>query len=134
MNEVAIEAVEEVGNPTILATLTVIASMMPMAFVRGLMGPYMAPMPIGASLAMVFSLLVALTISPWLAFRLFRKESCSQGDGPNSEPPEDTDYEPEEQGAHAIAHAAGGGEESDIPEAKPEGEADEADAESDDES
>ena len=68
----ALEAVLEVGNPTILATLTVIASMMPMAFVRGLMGPYMAPMPIGASLAMVFSLLVALTISPWLAIRLLK--------------------------------------------------------------
>ena len=68
----ALEAILEVGNPTILATLTVIASMMPMAFVRGLMGPYMAPMPIGASLAMVFSLLVALTISPWLAIRLLK--------------------------------------------------------------
>jgi len=68
----ALEAILEVGNPTILATLTVIASMMPMAFVRGLMGPYMAPMPIGASVAMVFSLLVALTISPWLAIRLLK--------------------------------------------------------------
>lgn len=68
----ALEAIFEVGNPTILATLTVIASMMPMAFVRGLMGPYMAPMPIGASVAMVFSLLVALTISPWLAIRLLK--------------------------------------------------------------
>ena len=68
----ALGAIQEVGNPTILATLTVIASMMPMAFVRGLMGPYMAPMPIGASLAMVFSLLVALTISPWLAVRLLK--------------------------------------------------------------
>ncbi len=68
----ALEAIYEVGNPTILATLTVIASMMPMAFVRGLMGPYMRPMPVGASLAMVFSLLVALTISPWLAVRLLK--------------------------------------------------------------
>ena len=56
----AIAAVNEVGNPTILATLTVIASVLPMAFVRGLMGPYMLPMPVGASLAMTFSLLVAL--------------------------------------------------------------------------
>jgi multidrug efflux pump subunit AcrB len=71
----ALEAILEVGNPTILATLTVIASMMPMAFVRGLMGPYMAPMPIGASLAMVFSLLVALTISPWLAVRLLKPKA-----------------------------------------------------------
>ncbi|MCK9996417.1 MAG: efflux RND transporter permease subunit [Candidatus Krumholzibacteria bacterium] len=68
----ALGAIKEVGNPTILATLTVIASMMPMAFVRGLMGPYMRPMPVGASLAMVFSLLVALTISPWLAVRLLK--------------------------------------------------------------
>jgi multidrug efflux pump subunit AcrB len=71
----ALEAILEVGNPTILATLTVIASMMPMAFVRGLMGPYMAPMPIGASLAMIFSLLVALTISPWLAVRLLKPKA-----------------------------------------------------------
>jgi multidrug efflux pump subunit AcrB len=71
----ALESIKEVGNPTILATLTVIASMMPMAFVRGLMGPYMAPMPIGASLAMVFSLLVALTISPWLAIRLLKPKA-----------------------------------------------------------
>jgi len=81
----ALEAILEVGNPTILATLTVIASMMPMAFVRGLMGPYMAPMPIGASLAMIFSLLVALTISPWLAIRLlkpkqhFREDTAGEG-------------------------------------------------------
>ncbi len=68
----ALGAIREVGNPTIMATLTVIASMMPMAFVRGLMGPYMRPMPIGASLAMVFSLFVALTISPWLALRLLK--------------------------------------------------------------
>ncbi len=71
----ALESIQEVGNPTIMATLTVIASMMPMAFVRGLMGPYMAPMPIGASLAMIFSLLVALTISPWLAIRLLKPKA-----------------------------------------------------------
>ena len=80
----ALDAILEVGNPTILATLTVIASMMPMAFVRGLMGPYMRPMPIGASLAMVFSLLVALTISPWLAVRLLK---------PKEHWPEDMDGE-----------------------------------------
>ncbi len=74
----ALEAILEVGNPTILATLTVIASMMPMAFVRGLMGPYMAPMPIGASVAMVFSLLVALTISPWLAIRLLKPKAHAE--------------------------------------------------------
>ncbi len=68
--EVAVEAVDEVGNPTILATLTVIAAILPMALVRGLMGPYMRPIPIGASAAMIFSLLVAFVITPWAA-RLF---------------------------------------------------------------
>jgi multidrug efflux pump subunit AcrB len=70
--QAAITAVNEVGNPTILATLTVIAAVLPMAFVRGLMGPYMAPMPIGAALAMVFSLFVALVMAPWFAYRLLR--------------------------------------------------------------
>ena len=64
----AMAAVDEVGNPTILATLTVIAAVLPMLFVSGLMGPYMSPMPIGATVAMIFSLGVALTITPWLAF------------------------------------------------------------------
>jgi multidrug efflux pump subunit AcrB len=67
---VAIEAVDEVGNPTILATWTVIAAILPMAFVGGLMGPYMRPIPIGASAAMVFSLLVAFIVTPWAALRL----------------------------------------------------------------
>ena len=68
--EVAVEAVDEVGNPTILATCTVIAAILPMAMVRGLMGPYMRPIPIGASAAMIFSLLVAFVITPWAALRL----------------------------------------------------------------
>ena len=68
----ALQAIDEVGNPTILATLTVIAAVLPMAFVRGLMGPYMLPMPVGASLAMSFSLLVALIAAPWFAYRLVR--------------------------------------------------------------
>jgi len=65
-------AVDEVGNPTILATLTVIAAVLPMLFVSGLMGPYMSPMPIGSTVAMLFSLAVALIGTPWLAFRLLR--------------------------------------------------------------
>ncbi|MFC1857619.1 efflux RND transporter permease subunit [Thermodesulfobacteriota bacterium] len=69
---VAIEAVDEVGNPTILATLTVIAAILPMAFVGGLMGPYMRPIPVGASAAMVFSLFVAFIVTPWAAMRLLR--------------------------------------------------------------
>jgi multidrug efflux pump subunit AcrB len=70
--KVAIEAVDEVGNPTILATLAVIAAILPMAFVGGLMGPYMRPIPVGASAAMVFSLLVAFIVTPWAAVRLLK--------------------------------------------------------------
>jgi multidrug efflux pump subunit AcrB len=66
----AIAAISEVGNPTILATLTVIVAVLPMIAVSGLMGPYMSPMPIGASLAMLFSLFAALIFTPWLALRL----------------------------------------------------------------
>jgi multidrug efflux pump subunit AcrB len=72
--KVAIEAVDEVGNPTILATLTVIGAILPMAFVGGLMGPYMRPIPVGASAAMVFSLLVAFIVTPWAAVRLLKGE------------------------------------------------------------
>ncbi|MGK7369723.1 MAG: efflux RND transporter permease subunit [Candidatus Halalkalibacterium sp. M3_1C_030] len=68
--QAAIASINEVGNPTILATFTVISAVLPMAFVSGLMGPYMSPMPIGASLAMIFSLIVALVITPWLAYKL----------------------------------------------------------------
>jgi multidrug efflux pump subunit AcrB len=71
---VVIEAVDEVGNPTILATMTVIAAILPMAFVGGLMGPYMRPIPVGASAAMVFSLLVAFIVTPWASVRLIRRE------------------------------------------------------------
>ncbi|WP_034922073.1 efflux RND transporter permease subunit [Gillisia sp. CAL575] len=70
--QAAIYAINEVGNPTILATLTVIASVLPMAFVSGLMGPYMSPMPIGASIAMILSLFVALTITPYLGYIFLR--------------------------------------------------------------
>ena len=70
MSEIAVEAVAEVGNPTILATFAVIAAVLPMAFVRGLMGPYMRPIPVGASAAMLFSLMVAFVVSPWAALRL----------------------------------------------------------------
>lgn len=70
--QAAITAVNEVGNPTILATFTVIASVFPMYFVTGLMGPYMRPMPVGSSLAMLISLLVAFIVAPYLAFRLMK--------------------------------------------------------------
>jgi multidrug efflux pump subunit AcrB len=77
--QVAVEAVDEVGNPTILATLTVIAAIVPMAFVGGLMGPYMRPIPIGASAAMIFSLGIAFIISPWAALRLLKREAAHTG-------------------------------------------------------
>ena len=66
------KAVDEVGSPTILATFTVIAALMPMAFVTGLMGPYMSPIPINASMGMLISLLVAFIVTPWLAFKLLK--------------------------------------------------------------
>lgn len=69
-----LRAVSEVGNPTILATFTVIAAILPMAFVRGLMGPYMAPIPVGASIAMIFSLFVAFMITPWASLKFLKNE------------------------------------------------------------
>lgn len=77
LSEVAVEAVAEVGNSTILATFTVVAAILPMAFVRGLMGPYMRPIPVGASLAMLFSLIVAFVVSPWAAMRLIGRKHLS---------------------------------------------------------
>ena len=78
--DVAVEAVDEVGNPTTLATWTVIAAILPMAFVGGLMGPYMRPIPVGASLAMLFSLFIAFVISPWAALRMLaERQGRSRG-------------------------------------------------------
>ncbi|KQY93705.1 MULTISPECIES: efflux RND transporter permease subunit [unclassified Brevundimonas] len=71
--QATVEAVAEVGNPTVVATLTVVAALLPMLFVSGLMGPYMAPIPVNASAAMVFSFFVAVVIAPWLMIRLARK-------------------------------------------------------------
>ena len=81
----AIFAIDEVGNPTILATLTVIAAVLPMAFVSGMMGPYMSPMPIGAAIAMTFSLLVALTLTPYFGYKFLRFKERGE------EQPEDAD-------------------------------------------
>jgi multidrug efflux pump subunit AcrB len=72
---IAVEAVAEVGNPTILATIAVIAAILPMAMVGGLMGPYMRPIPVGASAAMIFSLLVAFIVTPWAAVRLLKPQA-----------------------------------------------------------
>ncbi|KPV41046.1 multidrug transporter AcrB [Thiohalorhabdus denitrificans] len=80
-------AVDEVGNPTILATFTVIAALLPMAFVTGLMGPYMSPIPINASFAMFFSLLVAFIITPWLAYLLLKRSGTHHEGEPGGEQP-----------------------------------------------
>ena len=77
LREIIPAAVDEVGGPTILATLTVIAALLPMAFVSGLMGPYMSPIPINSSLGMAISLAIAFTVTPWLALKLMK----SHGEG-----------------------------------------------------
>jgi multidrug efflux pump subunit AcrB len=79
--EVALEAVAEVGNPTILATWAVIAAILPMAFVGGLMGPYMRPIPIGASAAMLFSLIIAFIVTPWAGLKLLRAHGGNGNSG-----------------------------------------------------
>ena len=86
--DAAVDAVAEVGNPTIVATLTVVAALLPMLFVSGLMGPYMAPIPVNASAAMIFSFFVAVVIAPWLMVRFARKAL---------------------EGGHGHGEAAGGG-------------------------
>ncbi|MEK6623716.1 MAG: efflux RND transporter permease subunit, partial [Bdellovibrionota bacterium] len=79
--QATLRAVSEVGNPTILATITVIAAILPMAFVRGLMGPYMRPIPVGASLAMILSLFVAFIVTPWASVKLLRHTVTSEEGG-----------------------------------------------------
>ncbi|MHC1759137.1 MAG: efflux RND transporter permease subunit [Negativicutes bacterium] len=81
--DTAAGAVDEVGNPTILATIAVIAALLPMAFVSGLMGPYMRPIPVGASAAMIFSLLVAFIVSPWLGYIVLKNVVRHEGPVPN---------------------------------------------------
>ena len=83
--EVIPAAVDEVGGPTILATFTVIAALMPMAFVSGLMGPYMSPIPINASTGMLISLVVAFVVTPWLSYRLLQRSGHHQSDTPKEE-------------------------------------------------
>jgi multidrug efflux pump subunit AcrB len=80
LREIIPAAVDEVGGPTILATLTVIAALLPMAFVTGLMGPYMSPIPINSSLGMALSLAIAFTVTPWLALKLM-KSHAGEGEG-----------------------------------------------------
>ena len=82
--DAAVDAVAEVGNPTVVATLTVVSALLPMLFVSGLMGPYMAPIPVNASAAMVFSFFVAVVIAPWLMIRFARK-ALAHGDAHHGE-------------------------------------------------
>lgn len=83
--DASIQAVDEVGNPTILATFTVIAALMPMAFVSGLMGPYMRPIPVNASIAMFYSLLVAFVVIPWFCQTCYRPGATVKGADHESE-------------------------------------------------
>lgn len=98
--EAALDGVDEVGNPTVLATWAVIAAILPMAFVGGLMGPYMRPIPVGATAAMVFSLIVAFTITPWAAIRILgghlRKAREKEAGQAGSEAAPESDHEVEE--------------------------------------
>ena len=75
--ETAVEAVAEVGNPTIVATLTIVAALLPMMFVSGMMGPYMSPIPANASIAMLFSFCVAVTVTPWLLLRIAGRHAAA---------------------------------------------------------
>lgn len=88
MIKATLRAVAEVGNPTILATFAVIGAILPMAFVRGLMGPYMKPIPVGASIAMILSLFVAFIVTPWAAVKILKDESHTlEHDGEKVEEP-----------------------------------------------
>ncbi len=77
LRDIIPRAVDEVGGPTILATMTVIAALLPMAFVSGLMGPYMSPIPINSSLGMALSLAIAFTVTPWLALKLMKPHGAA---------------------------------------------------------
>ncbi len=91
--QATIFATDEVGNPTILATFTVIGALLPLAFVSGLMGPYMRPIPINASAAMLFSLVVAFLVSPWLTYRLFARHAAELASGHAGGPDAETGAE-----------------------------------------
>ncbi len=99
---VAVEAVNEVGNPTILATFAVIAAVLPMGFVGGLMGPYMRPIPIGSGAAMFFSLAIAFIVTPWAAIRLLRRAGSTESPASPSAPAATTTSTP--GGAHSPEH------------------------------
>ncbi len=92
LGQIALDAVDEVGNPTILATWAVIAAILPMAFVGGLMGPYMRPIPIGSTAAMLFSIIIAFTITPWAAIRVLKRHTAGHGHAASN----DHDHAPED--------------------------------------
>ena len=79
--DAAVEAVAEVGNPTIVATLTVVVALLPMLFVSGMMGPYMSPIPANASAAMLFSFFIAVVLTPWLLVKFSGKQPAGHGHG-----------------------------------------------------
>ncbi len=98
---IAVEAINEVGNPTILATFAVIAAVLPMAFVGGLMGPYMRPIPIGSSAAMFFSLAIAFMVTPWASIRILQWKRRSRGNEALTEKVEsDSKLEPPHVGSY----------------------------------
>jgi multidrug efflux pump subunit AcrB len=104
-----IDAVDEVGNPTILATFAVVAAILPLALVRGLMGPYMRPIPIGASVAMIFSLAIAFIVSPWAAMKVFRKQARLGEADETGMHPADPNFDPpspdkDDESAHPESH------------------------------
>jgi multidrug efflux pump subunit AcrB len=108
---IVLDAVDEVGNPTILATFAVIAAILPMAMVRGLMGPYMRPIPVGASVAMLFSLVIAFVVSPWAAMLAFRKEAhLPETDASGLHPADPERDEPEPERDLPSAHPESGPE------------------------
>ena len=92
MVKIAVDAVIEVGNPTLLATWAVIAAILPMAFVGGLMGPYMRPIPVGASAAMLFSVIIAFSVTPWASVKILKKKEyaeLAEGDYDDDHAPDD---------------------------------------------
>ncbi|MCC7096894.1 MAG: efflux RND transporter permease subunit, partial [Thermomonas sp.] len=99
-------AVDEVGGPTILATFTVIAALMPMAFVSGLMGPYMRPIPINASVGMLLSLAIALTVTPWLALKLLARHGHALPPSPSGRELDSLPPSPSGRGAGGEGRAA----------------------------
>ncbi len=108
--QLALEAVDEVGNSTLLATWAVIAAILPMAFVGGLMGPYMRPIPIGSTAAMLFSIAIAFTLTPWAAVRVLRRRTEPEEripEAPRAAPAPDHDHAPRDWSTQLYHRAMG---------------------------